>query len=233
MYESVNSYGPGEQPDFCSSLAAELGARTIVDLGCGTGLITRQLALEGYEMIGVEPSAAMLTIARRRPQGDRVTWIEGRAEHIGTPAADLAIMTGHVAQFFVTDDSWIGALIALRAALRPGGRLMFESRNPLVREWERWTPAAAVVVDDPAFGRVRHWSDVHDVSGDTVTYSNHYVFTETDDEVVSPTKLRFRSEDQLTRSLVNAGFTIEHIYGDWDRRPPTPTTRELIFIATR
>ena len=39
-------------------------------------------------------------------------------------------MTGHVAQFFLTDEHWRAALTALHAALRPGGRLAFESRNP-------------------------------------------------------------------------------------------------------
>ena len=137
VYDSVNAYAPGTQPDFCLQLAAELGARAIVDLGCGTGLVTCALARAGYELTGVDPQRN----ARDRPHaagGERVRWINGYAADLppaGTVNADLAIMTGHVAQFFVTDESWRSALTALHRSVRPGGRLAFESRNPGAREW--------------------------------------------------------------------------------------------------
>ena len=210
-----------------------MGAASIVDLGCGTGLITRALAREGYRLIGVDPAPAMVDIARRRPYGDRVHWIDGDASQLGTPDADLAIMTGHVAQFFVTDENWHATLIALGAALRPGGSLAFESRNPGAREWEGWTPEARRSVDDPSAGRVETWSEVDDVRDGIVSYTIHYAFVATGDELVSPIKLRFRSEAELTESLRDAGFTVERVYGDWDRRPADPTTRELIVVAAR
>src|SRR5215831_18291735 len=66
--------------DFYLRLAAELGARRIVDLGCGTGLLTRELAtVDGREVIGVDPAPAMLAVARRQPGAGRVRWIEGDA----------------------------------------------------------------------------------------------------------------------------------------------------------
>ncbi|MDQ1510006.1 MAG: hypothetical protein QOG50_1850, partial [Actinomycetota bacterium] len=65
IYETVNAYGPDTQPRFYSQLACELGATSIVDLGCGTGLITRDLAREGYRMTGIDPAPAMIDLARR------------------------------------------------------------------------------------------------------------------------------------------------------------------------
>ena len=53
--------------DFCAALAAD--ARAVLDLGCGTGLLAAALA-EGRDVVGVDPAAAMLEIARRRPGGD-------------------------------------------------------------------------------------------------------------------------------------------------------------------
>ena len=118
IYDSLNPYLPDRQPGFYVGLAAELGAVEIVDLGCGTGLITRELARLGYRVTAVDPAPAMLDIARQRPYGDRVRWIEGDASRLGTPDADLAIMTGHVAQFFLTDESWQAALSFLRRSAR-------------------------------------------------------------------------------------------------------------------
>src|SRR5579884_984396 len=94
-----------------------------------------RLAAAGHGVIGVDPNRLMLDVARRGRHGDHVRWIEGGAHDIGVTGADLAIMTGHVAQFFVRDDEWSSALAALRAALRTGGRLAFETRNPGARAW--------------------------------------------------------------------------------------------------
>jgi SAM-dependent methyltransferase len=233
IYDTVNAYRPGTQPDFCRELASELGAQSIVDLGCGTGIITRALAGEGYRMTGVDPSAAMLERARRGPSGDRVHWICGEASCIGTPGADLAIMTGHVAQFFLTNESWDAALRALHAALVPGGRLAFESRNPVAREWEHWSRATGHAVEDPDAGPVETWTEVDDERDGIVSYAIHYLFAATGDELVSSHQLRFRTRAELTDSLDAAGFAVEHVYGDWDRRPAGPTTPELIVVAFR
>ena len=113
----------------------------ILDLGCGTGLLTRELATTGRHVVGVDPSPAMLAVARRHPDARGVQWVEGDARALGTPSADLLIMTGNVAQVFLDDDEWRATLAAIHAALRPGGYLAFESRNPDDRAWERWNQA--------------------------------------------------------------------------------------------
>jgi SAM-dependent methyltransferase len=233
IYETINPYAADAQPSFYRQLAAELGAVSIVDLGCGTGLITRDLARQGYRLIGVDPAPAMIEIARHRPYGDLVQWIVGDATSVGTPDADLAIMTGHVAQFFLTDETWHATLAALHVALRSGGRLAFESRNPEAREWEAWTREASWFADDPTAGRIETWTEVHDLRDGIVSCATHYAFAGTGQELASPIRLRFRTEEELTQSLADAGFAVERVYGDWDRRPAGPTTRELIVVAAR
>jgi hypothetical protein len=52
--------------------------------------------------------------------------------------ADLVTMTGNVAQVFVTGQEWAAALQAARQALRPGGRAVFESRDPAKKAWLEW-----------------------------------------------------------------------------------------------
>lgn len=233
IYDTLNAYAHDAQPRFYRELASEVGAASIVDLGCGTGLITCELARRGYRVIGVDPASRMLDIARHRPYGDRVQWIEGDASRLGTPEADLAIMTGHVAQLLLADASWLATLGALRDALRPGGSLAFESRNPGAREWESWTREAGRSVEDPTAGRVATWCEVDDVRDQIVSYTIHYLFARTGQELMSPIRLRFRTEEELEQSLAEVGFVVERVYGDWARRPPGPRTPELIIVAVR
>jgi hypothetical protein len=54
-------------------------------------------------------------------------------------SVDLATMTGNVAQVLLTDDEWGATLRSVRAALAPGGRLIFETRNPDRQAWLDWT----------------------------------------------------------------------------------------------
>lgn len=230
LYDLDSPRGP--DTDFYVRLAADLDAHRILDLGCGTGVLTRELAaVEGRSVSGVDPSSAMLAVARRKPGAEQVRWIEGDASVLGTPNADLAIMTGHVAQVFLDEAEWAATLRAIHAALRPGGHLAFESRNPDDRGWERWTRDATFERIDSPFGPMECWLELIEVGNGRVRFEGHNVIAATGEVVVAPSELRFRSQAELTDSLLNAGFTVERVYGDWNRGPVTRSSREMVFIA--
>lgn len=231
LYDIENTCGA--DTDFYVRLAADLDARTILDLGCGTGLLTRQLAVDDRQVVGVDPAPAMLAYARRQPGADRVQWIEGDSSALGTPEADLVVMTGNVAQVFLDDSEWATTLRAIHAALRPGGHLAFESRNPEERAWEQWNREATYERIDSPHGPMECWLELVSVSNGRVSFEGHNVFTATREVVIASSELRFRSLADLTDSLINAGFTVEHMYGDWDRGPFVSTSRVMVFIARR
>jgi SAM-dependent methyltransferase len=223
----------GADTDFYVHLATDLNAHTIIDLGCGTGLLTRELATGDRRVTGVDPAPAMLAVARRQPGEERVHWIEGDSSALGTPAADLALMTGNVAQVFLDDAEWVATLHAIHAALRPGGHLAFESRNPATRPWERWTPEITNARLYTPYGPVECWLEVANVRNGRVRVNGHNVFEASNEHIVASSELRFRSLAELTDSLTTCGFSIEQVYGDWHRKPFADTDPVMVFVARR
>ena len=207
-----------------------LGAGSVLDLGCGTGVLALLLADRGIEVIGVDPAGASLDVARAKPGADRVTWIHGDASAI--PAAvvvDAATMTANVAQVFLTDEEWLATLAAIRAALRDGGHLIFESRDPDRRAWEEWTEERTrSTTDVPGIGRVTDWGQVTDVDGELVTFESPNIFEADGTVIISRSTLRFRSRDAIERSLTACGFDVVEV-----RDAPDRPGREMVFVARR
>lgn len=223
----------GADTDFYVALAANLDARRILDVGCGTGLLTCELAIDGRQVIGLDPSSSMLAVARRKPGAERVHWVEGDSTALGTPEADLVIMTGNVAQVFLDDSEWTATLRAIHAALRPGGHLAFESRNPEARAWEHWNREATYERIASPYGPMECWLELVKVENGRVRFEGHNIFNATGEVVVVSSKLRFRSMTELRDSLIDAGFILEHVYGDWHRGPVTNISRLMVFVSRR
>ena len=124
--------------DFFLSVANESPHQRVLDFGCGTGRLTLGMAAAGHTVTGVDPARASLDAALKKPGADTVEWLCGGSEILPDEAFDIAFMTSHVAQFFITDTEWARALADLSRALVPGGRLVFDSRDPAARGWEAW-----------------------------------------------------------------------------------------------
>ncbi len=220
----------GADHAYYRSLADEVRAREIIDLGCGTGLLSRSLATPGRTVIGVEPSRTMLDHARRQPGADSVTWIHGDASAIApTGTADLAICAGNTIMH-ISPQELPSALTALAGALRPGGLLSFETRNPAYREWEQWTPEATYGERDTPVGHLREWLQVTDVDGGRVVFDAHNVFPDGTDRVYTSV-LFFRSAQQFRHALAAVGFTDVTWYGDWHGGPAAEGSPVLVFRA--
>ena len=215
--------------DVYLAMAAEFGAECVVDIGCGTGTLACLLAPQGLTVTGVDPAAASLAVARRKPGAERVTWLHAGGTAVPQLGADLVTMTGNVAQVFVTDQEWAAVLRAVRRALRPGGRLVFESRDPARKAWLTWNRGQTyrhVVI--PGAGPVQTWLDLGEAGGGLVSFRSTVVFASDGAVLTSDSTLRFRERAELTDSLATAGLVIDEV-----RDAPDRPGLEFVFIARK
>jgi SAM-dependent methyltransferase len=220
--------------DFGFYLPLVMSAETVLDVGCGTGELLRLARQAGHtgRLCGLDPADAMLDQARTRSD---IEWILGDLASVDWDQEfDLVVMTGHAFQVFVEDDEVRASLAAIRSALTQDGRFAFETRNPLVRGWEGWTPDNAVEVTDGDGAVVRMAHKVETpVEGDVVRFTTTFTSLNWDRPQVSRSTLRFLDADSLVSFLSGAGLAIEEQFGDWERQPLTGTSPEIITIATR
>ncbi|MGI8700453.1 MAG: class I SAM-dependent methyltransferase [Nocardioidaceae bacterium] len=206
----------------------ELSARSVLDVGCGTGVLACQLAAGGIEVTGVDPAAASLEVARRKPHAGDVTWVLGDATRLPADLqVDMATMTGNVAQAIVSDQDWSATLQGIRGALRPTGTLLFETRDPAQRAWTHWNREETYrQTAIPQVGTVTSWCELLKVSDELVSFRWTYVFAADAGVLTSDSTLRFRSRDLVTRTLSEAGFAVEQV-----RDAPDRPGLELVFVA--
>jgi SAM-dependent methyltransferase len=210
-----------------AAIVDELGGRRILDVGCGTGSLACLLARRGLDVVGVDPAWASLEVARRKPDADRVTWVHADAAGVPAVDADVAVMTGNVAQVFLTDDDWLDALRSLRAALRPEGVLVFEVRDPARRAWEHWTPDATTQrLHHPVAGWFRSWVELTEVAPPFISFRQILEFEDGGERLASDSTLRFRERDEIAESLAQAQFVVLEVRDAADR-----PGLEFVFLA--
>lgn len=230
IYDADNP--DGEDHDFFRAKAEELTALRIVDLGCGTGLLTTTLVSPDRSVVGIDPADAMLDVARARPDGQQVEWLQGTAELIQPASVDLAIMSGNVAMHILSDE-WHKTLGHISKGLLKGGNLIFESRNPDAEAWKNWSHQ---VTRETPIGLLQESEettepDEHGI----VTMKCHYRFLEDNYELDTQQKLQFRSHQQIVEDLEAVGLVVTASYKNWHREDFTGGLEQplMVFAAEK
>lgn len=222
LYDMDSPWSPDR--DFYLSLAGKPPWQ-ILDLGCGTGLLCDAYAAKGHKVTGVDPARSMLDVAREKPHGRNIEWIESSAQdYRADKRFDLIIMTGHAFQVLLAPEDIGATFNGMKRHIKPGGLIVFETRNPQIDWAEKWNYEMAL--DTPA-GVVHESRKLLSFDGQQMTFELRYRFAE--EELVSASTIRFWSKQEIEGQLLNAGLYADTILGDWSGAPFNASSEEMIF----
>lgn len=218
----------GPRPDLpvYLDIADELGARSLVDVGCGTGTFAVMASAVGLSVTAVDPARASIDVARAKVGADRIRWYVGEAAAAAGRTADLVVMTGNVAQIFLTDDHWLETLAAIRECLTGTGNVVFETRRPEARAWEQWAAPFATSSTVDGVGLVRQSRQLLSVELPLVSFRWTYDFPD-GSTIASDSTLRFRGDEENRALLTRAGFEVREV-----RDAPDRPGLERVYFAT-
>jgi SAM-dependent methyltransferase len=125
----VHDRGYGFHGDRCApgvlALLEPVRGGRVLEIGCGTGALTRHLLAAGHQVLATDASPAMLARARET-LGPAVELAHLTLPDDPLPAADAIVAIGHPISYLGSAAEVDRALIAMAGALRPGGVLAID-----------------------------------------------------------------------------------------------------------
>jgi ubiquinone/menaquinone biosynthesis C-methylase UbiE len=227
--EWVEARTPAQCDFLVEALELPLGAR-VLDLCCGQGRISVELARRGFAVTGLDLSEYLLNLAKERAEaaGVAVEWVHRDMRDLPWENEFDAVVSVFTSfGYLETDEEDEKALGAVQRCLKPGGRLLLDVHN---REWTaiRFQP--------------RYWYE----------HEGHLILDEeTWDErqgritmartIIAPDgsrretgfTLRIYAPSEMMKMLERAGLEWERTFGGWEASQYTALSRGMMVVARK
>ena len=213
-----------------------LPGRTVLDLACGTGSLTRQLALRGYELIGVDRSPEMLAQAAEKNRGlspvEPIFLCQSmeKLDLYGTIDACVCCLDS---VNYVTDPGKLQkAFDRVHLFLMPGGLFLFDINSP-----EKLEGLDGQIFLDETEDAYCVWRAEFSKRSRVCSYFMDLFRLDREtgqwDREEELHRERAYTVPELTRMLEEAGFVEVKVFGDKKMRPPRPGEERIFFTARK
>lgn len=157
VYDMLMKDAPYQEwAEFARKRMTERGEKgsVVLDLGCGTGTITRLMADYGFRMIGIDNSESMLSIAQNRAmeEGRSIQWMLQDIRHLqGFHQIDAAISFCDVINYITETDEVSQVFCQVNKALKMKGLFMFDVHSMGHIENDMQGSTFAEIYDDVSY----------------------------------------------------------------------------------
>ena len=205
--------------------------QSILDLGCGSGNVTLPLAARGYEMIGVDLSADMLSVARSRKGSENVLWLcqDMRSfELYGTVEAVVCTLDG--INHLTKKEDVLSCFRLVHNYLVPDGVFIFDVNSPY-KFGEIYGNRSYILEDE---GVLCAWQNTYNEKSGLCRFDVSLFEEQEDGSYLredGTVKERCYSESVLRQMLADTGFSLLKIYDGYSASEPKDTTERVVFVA--
>ncbi len=204
------------------------GVRSVLDLGCGTGLLAGELIARGYRVVGVDASDAMLALARGRLGPDvalsRMTLPDLAVEGV----FDAAVCTFDGLNYLTPDELRL-TMAAVSLRLRPAGWLIFDLHTDAMMDFTVCNP----VVAGESAGNGFVISSVVDPSTRTCDTTIELTRTRSGAPFSERHRQYFHADADVDTALRDAGFAVTEVGEEYTHEPVDASTLRATWTARR
>ena len=211
----------------------------LLDIACGTGRTAIRMALQGYQVTGVDIVPEMIA-QHARKQANVLFPLSGSADARTfrlQKQFPFMYMLGNAFQFFLTREDQEALLARAREHMHPEGCFLFGTRNPSPQnllevhhpEGEKYTTSdgGQLVITE-----AQHYDPMTQIQH----YTRHLTFLHPGgqhEEKTLRTALRYVFPQEMEALLFYNGLQIRSCYGSWQQEPLTATSRLMIYVCQR
>lgn len=206
----------------------------VLDLACGTGRMTRELASRGYDMIGIDGSADMLNEAYMHGANGILYLLQDMREFelYGTVGATLCCLDG--INYLTADGELEKVFSLVHNYSDPGALFIFDVNTPY--KFENIYADNAYILEDEGEEKSIYcgWQNYYDLKSGicdfylTVFRENNKGYYSREDEHQQE---RCYDETYLKTVLYKTGFELMGVYSDYEFGTPCENTERWYFVA--
>lgn len=222
-----------EWADHIAGLLQEHGVKDglVLDLGCGTGKLTRLLEKKGYDMIGVDSSGEMLGVAMEKNSDGRILYLQQdmrEFELYGTVGAVVSICD---AMNYLTEyEDLVQVFSLVNNYLDPGGIFVFDMNTPYKYQELLGDQTIAENREEGSF----IWENYYDREAQVNEYDLTLFIKEGDGRYRKYEETHFQrayETDTVKQALKEAGLKMLAVYEAWGRNAPKEDSERVYYIA--
>ncbi len=211
---------------------SEIGCKTVLDLACGTGSFTVRLSQLGYDMIGVDNSEDMLSVARMKSESGDILWLCQEGEELDLYGdIDCAICTLDSVNHIIDFDELVRVFKRVSLFMNRGGRFVFDVNTAYKHR---------IVLGDNSFvweddGVFCAWQNEYDEETNIVNIQLDF-FVECGDGYERETQFiteRAYSRQELCQALEMSGFELVCEYEDMTFDAPSECAERIFYVARK
>jgi SAM-dependent methyltransferase len=223
--------------EFYCDLAKRVGG-PVLEIACGSGLVTIPIAALGLDVTGVDLARPMLAHARKKAalQGLTVHWVEADARSIdlGTKY-QFILLTGNAFQAFLRREDREALLASVRRHLAPQGVFAFEMRNPSGHDLDTHLEEEfdQSYVSMEGFQVSVSFTQTYDPIEQVMHWTSYRRWNDGIQDHQKETHIvcRFTHPQELEALLHYNGFLTVEGYGNWDKEPLSAASPSIISIC--